>query len=199
MLAKVRLHGELGNTFGQDWFLDVSTPAEVIKAIEVNQPGFAKHLLDQSENGVHHQFIVGDRVLEHEIEAYGPFSKSETIHVVPVIGGAKSKGAMILLGVALLVIAPMLPASPLFGIQSLTMQGIAANIGVGLILGGIAQMLVKAPPAPTSQDSPEEKQSKYFSGPTPGGRQGDAVPVGYGTAMIGGTPVSAGFTTENIL
>ncbi len=199
MLATIRLHGDLSHVFGECWKLDVNSPAEAIKAIEVNQPGFAKHIVDLSEKGIHHQLMVGNRVLEEEIEAYGPFSKNEEIHIVPVIGGAKSKGAMILFGVALLIIAPMLPVNPIFGIQSLTMQGIAANIGVGLILGGIAQMLVKAPQPPTPQDSPEQKQSKYFSGPTNGGKQGDAVPVGYGTAIIGGTPVSAGFTTENIL
>lgn len=199
MLATIKLHGEISHVFGETWRLDVNTPAEAVKAIDVNQPGFAKYIVDLSEKGVHHQIIVGERVLEEEVEAFGPFSKTEEIHIVPVIGGAKSKGAMILFGIALLVIAPMLPVNPLFGIQSLTMQGIAANIGIGLILGGIAQMLVKAPPAPTQQDSPEQKQSKYFSGPTPGGKQGDAVPVGYGTAILGGTPVSAGFTTENIL
>lgn len=204
-MKQIKLHGDLATKFGEDWKLDVRNPGEAIRAIEANRPGFIQHILNSDKQGVGYRVVVGDRPLALE-EVPAPFGQ-ETLHIVPVIGGAKSGGAMILLGAALIAISggsaailtTTLIEGATVGVGAMTLGGVAFTVGVSLVLGGVSQMLMKVPQAPSAQDVQEDLPSHFFNGPVNTGRQGSAIPVGYGTLLIGGIPISAGFTTENMI
>lgn len=195
-MRTVHLHGELAERFGAEWRLDVASPAEAFRAIEANRPGFAAYLLESDQRGVGYRVIAGDLDLEVEQlkEPYG----QEVLHLVPVIGGAKDGMVGIIIG-AIAIVGAFFTAG-----MSLTLLGatfsvssILVNIGLSLVLGGVAQMLVGDPKDPVSTATTvEEKRSYFFNGPANTVAEGNPVPVGYGRLIVGGKPISAGITAE---
>ena len=201
-MKTITLHGELGQLFGESWSLDVSSPAEVIRALSANCPGFIKHLADSQGRGVAYRVLLDERTLgEDDIAA--PFSQ-EHIHLVPVVVGAGSgKGvAGIILGAALIYASGglgSLGGTVLFG--STTVASVAGNIGVSLVIGGLASVLVGTPKQRdiSASDSPAARDSYNFSGPANGIAQGGAVPIGYGRVLCGSQRISLGITTEDFV
>jgi len=202
-MKRIRLHGDLATKFGAEWNLDVRSPAEALRAIQANRPGLLAHIMESDKQGVGYRIIAGERDLD-EAGLVSPFGR-ETLHIVPVIGGAKKGGlGMIILGAAVIFMTMgnatvLIAGASGTGAGAVTVASLGFNIGVGLILGGISQMLVKTPQAPAAQDRPEDKPSHFFSGPVNSGRQGSAIPVGYGRLLVGSIPISGGFTTENMI
>lgn len=199
-MKHIRLHGELAREFGAEWRLDVASPSEALRAIEANRPGLMKHLIESESRGVGYRVVVGERDVDVQ-DLQAPFSK-EVLHVVPVMSGAKSGAGQVLLGGALLAASFFLPATALFtlGGASFSVASITANIGVGLLLGGVAQMLVGTPRAPTPDAvaAAEQKPSYFFNGPVNTSVQGSPVPVGYGLLIVGSQPISVGLAAENV-
>lgn len=173
----VKLYGHLGKTFGRVHLLDVRTPAEAVRALSANFPDFKKYLITHSEPGY--------RVLLNKtstVELHYPID-TQTISIVPVVaGGGKFFG--VILGVALIVAAPGLATTPLFGIAGLTASGIASQIGVSLVLTGVSSLLF-APPKPQAQDGEKGPKRNYFNGPLNLSQQGNPVPLAYGQITVG--------------
>ena len=59
-MKTVKVFGQLKKYLGQGTFkLDVSTPAEAIKALIANFPGLEKWLLDSDQDGVRYRVTLG--------------------------------------------------------------------------------------------------------------------------------------------
>lgn len=195
-MKTVRLAGELGEKFGAEWQLDVCTPAEAIRAIGANRPGFHAHLIASQERGVAYAVLLDSQDIG-EAQLSMPCGR-EVIHIVPQVAGAGS-GLRMILGVALIAASPYLPAGPLISGFSFSVSSIASSIGLNLLLGGVAQMLAGDPKPPASADqAPEGVPSYFFNGPATTTQQGAPVPVGYGELIVGGYPVSAGVRSDNV-
>jgi predicted phage tail protein len=204
-MKKIVLHGALGEQFGHEWNLDVATPSEALRLIQVNRNDLIPHLLKSAEQGVGYRVIVGDRDVGVE-DLSMPYGR-ETLHIVPVAAGAKSGLGSIIIGAMLMVLAiPSGGAS--MGLWTALSSGasfgqiaasLAFSIGSNLVLGGLSQMLAGAPKQPAQQEVAvvENKPSYYFNGPVNTIAQGSVVPVGYGTLVVGGMPISAGINAEN--
>jgi predicted phage tail protein len=210
MLKKVTLYGELAEKYGKDWSLDVNSPGEAFKALDVNNIGFRQFVASSEERGVGYKVIVGKSYINDYSELGHPSGRQE-IKIIPVILGAKNKGlGMVLMGIAIISGFYIYGQSYLalgggeaigimdavgVGVQQAgTFGSLAMKFAGSLILGGVAAMLAPTPEAPDTADKP----TNYgFDGAANTARQGYAIPVCYGQLLIGGTVISSGISPED--
>ena len=249
-MRKIYLEGQLGEKFGSEWNLAVNSPAEALTAIMAQRPGMRQYLA--SAEGVQGYEILVDNEsidMEEELVLQNP-NMQQSYSFVPVIGGSKSSGLMMILGVTLLAATGGLAGFGMGGFMSgvgaggaaagagvtqaslaaaqaagATVASVAATTGVGttvaaasmtaatagvtgttlaltqglgylgtaLMLGGAAMML--APDVPEGTSS-EKAENYLFSGPVNTVKQGQAIPVVYGRAIVGSKTISASVFTN---
>lgn len=191
----VRLGGELGEKFVQEFAAYVDSVAEAIRMLEANWPGFAQHLRESDPEKVGYRVTVADRdVAEDEIVLV---SRGDIL-IMPVIVGA-SAGTRFLAGAALVALAVVgsitMPWSSPFlseGVASMMM-----NVGAGLMVGAAIELLTPIPKQPDWQ-AKDGKPNYWFNGAQQTSAQGLPIPIGTGTMLIGGTVISAGVSVEDI-
>ena len=194
MLKTVKLYGELAEKYGKEWKLDVSSPAEAIKALCVNNVGMRQLLLDSERRQVGYQVVVGGKHLNEDDEVLEPCGRAKEIKIIPVVLGAKSKVGKIIVGAIMVYLAYNYGYTEGAGLGELTFMGkVAMNIGVSLIMTGVAELLAPKPKPPRDADI---KTGHNFSGPTNTVKQGVAIPVCYGLLLVGGAVISSGIHTE---
>jgi len=221
MLRKIKLYGRLAKFVGQRVFeADVASAAEAVRFLLANFPQLEKHMADQ-----HYRVSTGNFDLSLD-ELHYPAGQEE-VRIVPVVAGAGGGAAgRIILGAALIAFAVVAgPAVAAFGsvgtpavggvvglggsfgtaATGFVLGGAAATaiatIGVGLVLGGVAQLLTPTPKinAPgTPQDNNDPRKSYSFSGIQQTSRQGVPVPIVYGETIVGSVVVSAGIDTVQV-
>jgi len=219
MNREVKLYGPLAKFVGQRQFLaEINSAGEAVRMLLANFPGLERHMADQ-----HYKVIVDG--FESDIDQIH-YPASQTIKIVPVIGGAGGAGKIIA-GVALVALAIALPGAGMFaggaigfGATSATLgaglTALAGNIGLALIVGGVAQLLSPTPqlaqigPASstlgggagrntTTEGTELDPQESYsFSGIQNVSKQGVPVPVVYGERIVGSVVISAGIDVDTI-
>ena len=204
-MKTVKLLGELGKNFGKEFKLDIKNPAEAVRALCVNFPDFEKHLIESEKRGVAYKVMVGKPAIKLN-DLMNPSGKDE-IKFVPVIQGSGGDTGKIILGVALITAAIMIPtAIPAIelalatGISVTTMASYTFAVGAMLALSGAAGVLTPKQDA-SSQDmnnSPDNKPSYTFNGAVNTSAQGYPVPVGYGRMIVGSAVISAGIVAEEL-
>lgn len=187
MLRTVRLYGELGKRYGRTHRFDVRTPAEALRALSANFPGFKKYVAEAHTSGVGFRVVNGGADLESVDEVHHPASGE--LKIVPEIIGSGAT-ARILVGVALIAASFI----PFFAVASPYMM----SVGISLVLGGVIELLSPMPRAPEPPERPENLPSYTFNGPVNTTQQGQPVPVGYGRLIVGGAVISAGLSTQQI-
>lgn len=199
-LTEVRLYGHLGRRFGRVHRFDIASPAEAVRALAANFPGFEQAVVDH-EPGFH--MLAGrDDVADPE-RLHLPASSRETIKIVPVVAGSKSGFLSIILGVAMIAAAFFTGGVSLAyfaGAGGASFLGtLAVGFGASLILGGVAQLLSPQPKYSAGSDDEDSKQQSYmFNGPINTTSQGVPVPIGYGRLIVGSAVVSMGITTKEM-
>ena len=194
--VKVELGGYL-SSLGQDLHFYVTTPAEALRAALLQVEGLEKALRDAEKQGIKFAVLNGKRSVSEEELHLGV---KEVVTIMPVEDGSKSSFARIFTG-AVLIGAAFLTggASIAAGTLSTTVVGgIAVNLGVALVLGGVTQMLAPSPQGISSSADVENKPSYAFGGPVNTVAQGNPVPVFYGYREVGGAVISAGIYNEDI-
>ena len=219
MMRVIKVYGKLAKHLGQRSFKAVArTPSEAVKFLLANFPSL-RSVLSEGEYMVsvgRHQLPLGDHP---EYVGY-PLAGSEPIRIVPVVSGAGGDGtASVVLGAALVAVAIAAPGAgfalsaggftttgvaasgavgviaPGFAAASAA-AAIAGNIGIGLILTGVAQMLTPTPKTPEMDSDPRENFS--FSGVQNVSRSGVVVPVIYGEVITGSITISAGLNVDRV-
>jgi predicted phage tail protein len=163
MEKEIRLYGPLAKFIGQRKFLaEISSAGEAVRMLLANFPRLERHMADQ-----HYKVIVDGYDTDLE-EIHYP--ASQTIKIVPVLGGAGGGTGKILAGAALIAFAIVAgPAVAAFGTlgtpavggvvglggslgtaaTGFVLGGAAAtvigSIGVALVLGGVSQLLSPTP------------------------------------------------------
>lgn len=174
MMRSIYLHGDLGKRYGRKWRLDVRTPVEAFRAIEVNAPGFMDYVRESAQSGVGYRVFIGADEVDDVQRLNGPTSR-ESYRVVPVIGGAAEGFAAV---VAFF--------------EALTWQQVVGYIVTTAISYGISAALAPSPKTNASdRERPENKPSYMFNGPVNVIAQGHPVPVGYGRMIVGSQVISA--------
>ena len=206
---------------------DVTTPAQAIKALCVNFPGLEKWLIDSEKDGVGYRVAVSKEKATEENVAplLLPFSDREVFSITPVIAGAGRGTGAILLGAALITVAVLAPGAGLFANGALgfgttattsvvtatgatvvtaatptvgaALAAAAGNIGIGLVLTGIAQAL-SPQPEPTSIEESVQLESFTFSNVVNTSRQGLPVPIAYGRVVVGSAVISSNINVEDV-
>jgi predicted phage tail protein len=199
----VLLYGHLAKAFGRRHRFDIRTPAEAIRALCANFPGFQKHLVAHNQTG--YRIVTGEQ--DRDVKDLHDPAFANTIKIVPIVAGAGGDFGQIILGGALIA-ASFVPGlqgpmfieglgGEMFGAMSLA--SIAGNIGFSLVLGGLSNMLMSAPtPQQGASERPENKPSYAFDGAVNTTAQGNPVPICYGEMIVGSQVISTGLSTEQI-
>jgi len=223
MKRAVHLHGALKDRFGGPYMLAVGSPAEAVRALQANFPGFRAAVLDGSFHVVM-RTPRSETFLGPDELALG-LGRSE-LHIIPVIAGAKSGAGIgkIVLGLTLVAAAFIFaPAAPVFAggagfaaggtgavgaavggtglgafvFGSAVTYGNIALFGATLAFAGISQLIAPSPKANYGdRERPDQRPSFLFNGPVNTTEQGGPVPLAFGRFRLGSQVISAGMVSE---
>jgi len=196
MLRKIKLYGELAEFVGHKEFeVKVDTVGKAVSFLVHNFPGIQNHM-----NPRYYQVKVGNFDID-ESEIHYPIGK-ENIHFIPVISGSGGLGKT-LAGIALIGLAFATGGSSLaLGLGGFTggagISAIVGNIGIGLTLMGVNEMLFPLP-QPQKFSSEEDPQLSFsFSGVQNTSRAGTPIPIVYGEIFTGSVVISAAVDTNQV-
>lgn len=183
----IRFYGHLKDRYGEGLHVDVSSPAEAVRACSAVLPGFREYF----GPGLYHVLVGGEA---QTLETIAFPSGQLEISFVPVVEGGKSSLTQILLGAALIAVALTNP----FGWAAMGTKGawglsMMLGLGASMALGGIARLLASTP----TLDEEKNNNGNFFSGPENTVTQGACIPVGYGEMLCGSVVVSAGTSAES--
>ena len=194
ILKTIKLYGILAKKFGKQFRLDVESTSEAMRALSVQVPGFEKFMIQAHEQGLAFAvFQDKNNIGESELNMS---TSSKVIKIVPRVIG--SGGAtQIILGVVMIAAAFVTGGTSLAAWGAL--QGALVGAGIGMIVGGVAQMLM--PKVDNVQDENQDgnKANKGFGGAVTTVSQGSSVPVLYGQREVGGFIASAGQYPEDLM
>ncbi len=194
-LTPVILYGHLRKRFGRRFNFAVNNPAESIRALCTVVPGFKDYLLKHSEPG--YRVLVGNEARCKD-DLSSPMGLREVIKIVPVVVGAKSPGATIIVGAALIVIGFLgMTYGQAFG--GAVWGPMLVNAGIGMMVGGVAGLLSSSPPyvPATGDKGPSDRPAYSFNSPHMTIGQGNPIPVLLGGPLrIGGAMISMGISSQ---
>lgn len=181
----ILLYGLLREKYGHRHEMDVASPAEAIRALRANYPGFENDLL-QNISGF--AVYAGFEAVPG-VNACNPISQREVCRIVPTVSGAGIGEAF----------AWFIASQFAISTTTLAVITFVANAVVSMVISGIVSALF-APPKPdiTGSERPDNKPSYTFNGAVNTTQQGHPVPVGYGRLRVGSQVISAGLYTEQI-
>ena len=137
----IHLYGDMAEKFGGPFRLDVSTPAEAIRAIAIQLDGFEEEIRTRSWQIIRGPLDGEDTVDEEGLQL--SFGQQNEMHLIPVVEGANNGGGMIIVGIILIVAAFFTGGTTMAAWGPMaTMMGAA---GLGMALGGIIAMTTKVP------------------------------------------------------
>jgi predicted phage tail protein len=193
-LRVVRLYGKMGARFGRRFLLAVSSPAEAVRALCSQLPGFEQYLMGAKDKGIGFAVFVGRRNLSEGqlIEPTG----SEEIRIAPIIMGAKNGGVFQIIMGAVLIVVGVFITGLSWGAAA-PIGSALIGMGISMIVGGVIQLLSPQPKAPKAQDRVDNKPSYAFNGPLNTQAQGNPVPVLYGELTVGSAVISAGISVQD--
>jgi len=217
----VKVYGALRKRLGQCRFeFDVATPAQAIKALCVNFPGLDKWLIDSEKDGIGYRVRIGKEVVKKEdmTPLVMPFSEKEVFSITPVVAGAGRGAGAIIAGAGLIALAIITQGGSLaftaggfgavgaggtavsFGAAAFgtKLAIVAGNLGVALVLGGIAQSLSPQPELNSTLDESVQLESFTFSNVVNTSRQGMACPIAYGRVFVGSAVLSSGLDVDQV-
>ena len=221
----VKVYGALRKRLGQCRFeFDVATPAQAIKALCVNFPGLDKWLVDSEKDGVGYRVAVSKEKATEENVAplLMPFSDREVFSITPVVAGAGRGTGTILAGIALISVAVLSSGAGLFANGAIgfgttattvnaagqvvaaqatlgaSLAAAAGNIGIGLVLTGIAQSISPQPGLNSTLDESVQLESFTFSNVVNTSRQGMPCPIAYGRLFVGSAVLSSGLDVDQV-
>ena len=178
MLKTIKLYGVLGKKFGKEFHLAVESTREAVKALSVQVPGFEQFMLTAHEQGLAFAVFQDDEnISEDQIDFE---TGAKVIKIVPKVIGAGGNGILQTIFGAVMIVVGVI-----------TQQYWAVGMGVGMMVGGIAQMMMpKMDEGDQNQDG--NRANKGFGGAVTTIAQGNPVPILYGRREVGGFIVNAG-------
>lgn len=182
-----RLYGDMGKRFGKVHKIDVETVAEGLRAIGIRKPGFTAYLQERHDQPF--KVLRGGEAILTEQELAGPVSQAEEIKIIPMVAGANSgfiTGALLWVAAA---------AAYMTGFWAV--GDVLYTMGQAAMISGVSQLLAPSPKsAGAGLDGSKDTETWAFGSPTLTTGQGGAVPLLYGTSLIGGALISCGITAE---
>ena len=181
-MTTILLYGQL-RQFGRSFRLSVRSPAEAIKALCVQIPGFERFISNAKSRGIEFAVFRGKTALGEKEVA---FSGAGDIRIAPIITGSKRAGLIQTIIGAVLIAVSFIP-----GFQVLAAPGIA------LAAGGVIQMLSPQATGLKTSAAPENTPGYAFGSAKNTTASGNPVPLCYGKRRVGGAIISAGIYAED--
>ncbi|MFO3947434.1 tail assembly protein [Enterobacter hormaechei] len=194
-LTTIRLYGALGARFGRVHKLAVQTSAEAVKALCINFDGLEDYLMNAKKNGMTFAVFRGKRNIG--VDDFKALSGDTDIRIAPVMEGAKKAGIFQTILGAVMVVAGIVVSGLSAGWAG-PVGGAMISAGIGMMAGGIYQMLSPQPKGLQVRDDPDNKPSYAFGGSVNTLAMGNPVALLYGEREIGGAIISAGIISEDI-
>lgn len=191
MTRTIYLNGKMGELFGKVWKLNAATVAECMHGIDCQREGkLKKYLLDCTEQGIMFTVQRGEDFLDYD-NLQMNLAEDDLI-ITPVPAGSGNKFLKLVLGFALLVTGAWIAMG---GIASLgTLGAAAAATALGLVGSALLNSALSEYMAP--KKGMERGDAFLFDGPVNNAKEGIPVPLAYGQLIVGGTPISFGFTNR---
>ena len=189
-MRTIHLHGDLAR-FGGPFCWDVASPAEAVRGLCRQVPGFRQRL---SEGSFH--VISGDLEdgFEHEAETLTLLADEGDVHFVPAVEGAGGDSGGFFKVIAAAALIAVSFVNPVVG----TVVGTAIRgLGVSLALAGVSQ-LISPTPAIGSNESPDRRPSFLFNSAINRIEAGNPVPLAFGVFRVGSVVGSAGIAVEEL-
>ena len=204
MLRKLKLYGELAKFVGHKEFeIKADTLSKAVSFLINNFDGIEKFMSPR-----YYQVKVGNYEIGEE-EVHYPIGQ-EDIHFIPVITGAGRGLGKVLLGAALIGLAIINPSVG-FGLGpgglgagfanaagTFSITAFAGNIGIGLVLMGVSEMLTPLPKKRDFNNEEDPRLSYSFSGTQNTSRAGTPVPICYGEIVTGSVVISGSVDTQQV-
>ena len=204
MLRKLKLYGELAKFVGHKEFeIKADTLSKAVSFLINNFDGIEKFMSPK-----YYQVKVGNYEIGEE-EVHYPIGQ-EDIHFIPVITGAGRGLGKVLLGAALIGLAIINPSVG-FGLGpgglgagfanaagTFSITAFAGNIGIGLVLMGVSEMLTPLPKKKDFNNEEDPRLSYNFSGTQNTSRAGTPVPICYGEIITGSVVISGAIDTQQV-
>lgn len=196
-LTTIRLYGALGARFGRVHKLAVQTSAEAVKALCINFDGLEQYLYNAKKNGMTFAVFRGKRNIG--VQDYKELGGDSDIRIAPIMEGAKKAGMFqTILGAVLVVVGAVVGVMTSWtGVGGVIGSGMV-TAGIGMMAGGVYQMLSPQPKGLQGRDDPDNKPSYAFGGSVNTLAMGNPVALLYGEREIGGAIISAGIVAEDI-
>lgn len=197
-LRAIHLHGALGERFGPRFELAVDSPADALRGLLTQLPGFRETLAPGRWIVVRGPLTATPAALGDIATGFGPHEAE--LHLIPAIEGAggRSGGLSLILGVALIGVSFLIP--PAAGVGLGLAQGALANAvlgtGISLALSGVSQLL--SPVSRSDYAQRERLRSDVFSNPGLVAEPGAPWPVNFGRFEAGGVVASVGLYVEEM-
>ncbi|WP_104902947.1 tail assembly protein [Pseudomonas sp. LH1G9] len=183
-LTTILLFGQL-RQFGRSFKLSVRTTAEAIKALCVQVPGFERFLSNAKSRGIEFAVFRGKKNIGEGELAFGG---EGDIRIAPVITGSKRAGILqTIVGVVLLAISYVFPVTAPY----------LAPAGIGLVAGGVIQMLSPQASGLKTSAAPENTPGYAFGSAKNTTASGNPVPLCIGERRWGGAIISAAIYAED--
>jgi predicted phage tail protein len=206
MLKTIKLYGDLREITGHSELdAHVNSVGDSIRFLLMNWPQLEAHM-----NTRHYQVLTdGNEIEENQIH----YPVAEEIKIVPVIAGAGGSTGRILLGAALIGVAIASGGAAFgaggglgFGSTLTTASGatafsaaaLAGNIGIGLVLSGVSELLFPVPKPEKFENDQDPRISFDFGGTPNTSRAGTTHPIVYGEIFTGSTVISMNLTTDQV-
>ena len=204
MLRKVKLYCELAEFVGHKEFeIKAETLSKAVSFLINNFDGIEKFMSPR-----YYQVKIGNYTISEDEINY-PIGQQD-IHFVPVIAGAGRGTGKILLGAALIGLAIINPSVG-FGLGpqgigggfatasgAFSITAFAGNIGIGLVLMGVSEMLTPLPKQKDFSSEQDPRLSYNFSGTQNTSRAGTPVPICYGEIITGSVVISGAVDTQQV-
>jgi len=170
-MTNIRLHGVLAKEYGQNFYLSVGRPKNVLHAIDANRNGFIGRVMQLQKEGCMYEIIINKKRLNTQRELQNQ-DAAETIDLVPTITGSGGVISGILIAIG----------ESAFLTQLLT----------SVVFAAISYALSPTPEVDQVEGTARASaQSQVFSNPENLASQGAALPLGYGRLRVGSKVIQA--------
>lgn len=194
VMTRIELGGILGKTFGKVHHRLISTTHEATRALAATVKGFEQFMISSKRRGLTYAVFRGKKNIG--IDDLGFPVTGEVIRIIPVPIGSKRGGILqTILGAVLVVVGVVVTG--MTGSLAAPIGGALISAGIGLMAGGIIQMLSPQTAGLASKQDADNRASYAFGSVTNTAAQGYPVPLLYGKRRIGGAIISAGIYVED--
>ena len=214
-MTHVKLMGEIGEKFGTEWDMNVSSFRDMFRLIDCQTEGFKKYLLDCADKGINFTIQNGEDLVDGTLDAMIAPVK-ETVIITPIAAGAGASDVFkVVIGALLIIYGPGLVdslfaaggegavvSSEMVGAETVTtstkvgklqiaarraVQGLGTSLGMDGVTGYL------------TPDTPSEAGKSYlYDGPENNVLQGAPVPLLYGRLLVGGSVINFGFIEDQV-